>query len=63
MVLLAALSFVNSRYWRFPPTIGILIGGLLLAGGVKALDLLGVPLADRFQATVTSLPFGSLVFD
>ena len=36
---------------------------LLLAGGVAALDLLGVPLADQFQATVTSLPFGSLVFD
>ncbi|MFK7602980.1 cation:proton antiporter [Deinococcus sp. SM5_A1] len=63
MVLLAALSFINSRYWKLPPTIGILIGGLLLAGGVAALDRMGVPLADQFQATVTSLPFGSLVFD
>ncbi|AIZ45088.1 hypothetical protein QR90_08115 [Deinococcus radiopugnans] len=63
VVLLAALSFLNSRFFKLPPTIGILIGGLLLAGGVAALDWLGVPLADQFQATVTSLPFGSLVFD
>ncbi|MBB6017709.1 cation:proton antiporter [Deinococcus radiopugnans] len=63
VVLLAALSFLNSRFFKLPPTIGILIGGLLLAGGVAALDRLGVPLADQFQATVTSLPFGSLVFD
>lgn len=63
VVLLAALSFLNSRFLKLPPTIGILIGGLLLAGGVAALDRLGVPLADQFQATVTSLPFGSLVFD
>ncbi len=63
MVLLAALSFVNSRFFKLPPTIGTLIGGLILAGGVAALDLLGLPLADSFQATVTSLPFGTLVFD
>lgn len=35
----------------------------MLAGSVAALDRLGVPLADQFQATVTSLPFGPLVFD
>ncbi|OLV16221.1 Na+/H+ antiporter NhaP [Deinococcus marmoris] len=63
MVLLAALSFVNSRFLKLPATIGILIGGLILAGGVAVLESLGVALAGQIQATVTSLPFGTLVFD
>ncbi|MDV6376617.1 cation:proton antiporter [Deinococcus arenicola] len=63
MVLLAALSFANSRFLKLPPTIGTLIGGLILAGGVATLEGLGVPLAGQIQTTVTSLPFGTLVFD
>ena len=62
-VLLAALSFVNSRYWKLPPTIGILLGGLGIAGVVALLDALGWPLAGQIRQGVQTIPFGALVFD
>ncbi|WP_029483822.1 hypothetical protein [Deinococcus marmoris] len=36
VMLLAALSFINSRFFKLPLTIGTLISGLILAGGVAA---------------------------
>ncbi|MFC4456217.1 sodium:proton antiporter [Deinococcus sonorensis] len=59
--LVALLSYLNSRYWRLPPTIGILLGGLAMAAVVRALDLLGLPPGPQVRAVVQSLPFDTLV--
>ena len=61
-LLVAALSFLNSRYWKLPPTIGILLGGLAMAAVVALLDAFGSPLGARMREVVTAIPFGTLVF-
>ncbi|AWN24067.1 sodium:proton antiporter [Deinococcus irradiatisoli] len=62
VALLATLSFLNSRYWKLPPTIGILVGGLLMAGGVALAAASGWPLGIRIRDLVQGIPFGTLVF-
>ena len=63
VVLLSALSFFNSRYWKLPPTLGFLLGGLGTALLVALLAALGWPLAGQVQSLVRQLPFGQLVFE
>ncbi|WP_272952761.1 cation:proton antiporter domain-containing protein [Deinococcus alpinitundrae] len=63
MVLISALSYLNSWFWKLSPTIAMLISGLVIAGGVALADSLGWPTAGRIRALVESIPFGTLVFD
>lgn len=63
MVLISALSFFNSRYWKLSPTIAMLISGLVIAGAVALADSLGWPAAGRIRELVQGIPFGTLVFD
>ena len=63
VALISALSFFNSRYWKLPPTLGFLLGGLGMALLVALLSALGWPLAGQVQSLVRQLPFGQLVFE
>ncbi|GAA4023950.1 sodium:proton antiporter [Deinococcus rubellus] len=63
MVLISALSYLNSRFWKLSPTIAMLIGGLVIAGAVALSDSLGWPAGGRIRELVQSIPFGTLVFD
>ncbi|WP_225429817.1 cation:proton antiporter [Deinococcus detaillensis] len=63
MVLISALSYFNSRYWKLSPTIAMLLSGLVIAGAVALADSLGWPPAGRVRDLVQGIPFGTLVFD
>ncbi|WP_241191098.1 cation:proton antiporter [Deinococcus psychrotolerans] len=63
MVLISALSYFNSRFWKLSPTIAMLLSGLVIAGAVALADSLGWPPAGRVRDLVQGIPFGTLVFD
>ncbi len=58
MVLISALSYFNSRFWKLSPTITMLISGLVVAGGVALADALGWPAGTRIRELMQA-PFPS----
>lgn len=61
--LTALLSALNARFLRLPPTIGVLLGGLVLAGAVAALGALGVAQAAQVRGLLLAVPFDRLVME
>lgn len=61
--LTALLSALNARFLRLPPTIGVLLGGLVLAAGVAALGALGVAQAAQVRGLLRGVPFDRLVME
>ncbi|MHA0038835.1 cation:proton antiporter [Deinococcus sp. PESE-13] len=59
--LTALLSYLNARFLRLPPTIGVLLGGLFLAAGVAVLGRLGVQGAQDLPRHIAALPFDRVV--
>lgn len=61
--LTALLSALNARFLRLPPTIGVLLGGLMLAAVVAALGALGVTQAADVRGLLRAVPFDRLVME
>jgi CPA1 family monovalent cation:H+ antiporter len=61
--LTALLSALNARFLRLPPTIGVLLGGLMLAAAVAALGALGVAQAAGVRGLLLAVPFDRLVME
>lgn len=61
--LTALLSALNARFLRLPPTIGVLLGGLVLATVVAALGALGVAQAAGVRGLLRAVPFDRLVME
>jgi NhaP-type Na+/H+ and K+/H+ antiporters len=59
--LTALLSYLNARFLRLPPTIGVLLGGLFLAAGGAVLGRLGVQGAQDLPRHIAALPFDQVV--
>lgn len=61
--LTALLSALNARFLRLPPTIGVLLGGLMLAAAVAGLGALGAPQAAEVRGLLRAVPFDRVVME
>ncbi|MFC6593033.1 cation:proton antiporter [Deinococcus lacus] len=57
--LTALLSYVNGRFFHLPPTLGVLLGGLLLA--VTLTTLRGLGLGWALEEQLRTIPFDQVV--
>lgn len=61
--LVAALAFINARYWKLPSSIGVTVGGLLMSLVLIGLISLNVPWAIEFKQMVRGIEFDDFVFE
>lgn len=61
LVLAAVFSYLNTRFKAFPPTIGFMVGSLLMSLILLLLKYLGFHFADSFIERVSGVDFGMTV--
>ncbi len=61
VTLTAGLAYINARFLRLPPQIGLLVLALAVSLGIVALDAAGVVDAWRVHALISRVDFGPTV--
>lgn len=61
LILAALFSYVNDRFKAFPPTVGFMVGSLLLSFILLALRHFGFEFADKVIDQMSGVDFGSTV--
>ena len=58
IVTAALLSFINHRFVKLPPTIGLMVSALAISMSLIGLDYAGVNISDRAAGFIQSVDFG-----
>ena len=61
--LAAVFSYINYRFLKIPPTIGLLVIALLMSLGIVVLGKMGVPLIDKAKVLLDGVDFNEALME